>query len=110
MLFSEIRMTSRIAQLMKLLDAEPDDAFCLYSLAQEHARAGEPQEAIAFYDRTIAADPSYCYAFFHKARLQEEAGDVAGARQTLEAGLTQARAAGDAKAIAEIEAFLDEIA
>ncbi|MCA9290666.1 MAG: tetratricopeptide repeat protein [Phycisphaerales bacterium] len=102
-------MSDRIDQLRKLLEAEPDDAFCLYGLAQEYAKLGDPQKALAYFDRTIAADPAYCYAYFHKARVLDSIDDTGAAVATLRSGLEQARACGDAHAASEIASYLDEL-
>ena len=59
-----------IPQLEKLLALDPADAFVLYALAMEHAKLAEKDRAFAYFDRCIAADPAYCYAYFHKARVQ----------------------------------------
>jgi len=99
-----------IEQLEKLHAADPNDTFVLYALAQEHAKAGEHDRAIQRYDQCLAIDPAYCYAYYHKARAQESAGRPEDADATLRAGLDAARAAGDDKALSEIQAFLDEIA
>ena len=32
--------SDRLAQLMRMLETDPSDAFCLYGIAQEHAKAG----------------------------------------------------------------------
>ena len=97
----------RMQQLQTMLEAEPGDTFVLYSLAQEHAKLGEYEQAIEFYDRTIAIDAHYCYAYFHKARCYEEMDDVAAACETLRVGLERAREAGDEQAIREIQVMLD---
>ncbi len=99
----------RIAQLEKMLAIDPHDAFCLYGLAMEYARDGRHQQAIAHFDRTLAVDPDYCYAYFHKARVQEESNDLDGAIASLRAGLQRARACGDMKACSEIAAYLDQL-
>ncbi len=96
-----------IAQLEKLLQVDPNDTFVLYGLAQEHAKAGHYAESITFYDRCLARDPDYCYAYFHKARVQEVAGDVPGAIATLKLGIAKARALGDSKALNELGSALD---
>lgn len=102
-------MSNRIAQLQAILQAEPRDAFCLYGLAMEFSKSGRFDEAIEYYDRTLAVDPTYCYAYFHKARCQEEAGLVEAARETLRVGLIRARAIGDAKASSELAGYLDQL-
>jgi len=102
-------VADRIAQLKSILEAEPHDTFCLYGLAMEYSKAGEFQRAIEYFDRTLAVDPNYCYAYFHKARALEESGDVAAAQQALRTGLKQAQSCGDAKAAGEIAGLLDEL-
>jgi hypothetical protein len=101
-----------IAQLEKLLAADPRDAFVLYGLAQEHAKAGGPAghgRAVEFYDRCLAVDPLYCYAYFHKARSLVAVGLGAEAAQTARAGIAAARKAADAHAEAELTGLLDEL-
>ena len=61
----------RIATLEKMLAAEPEDTFVLYSLGQEHAKAGRHEEAIGFYEKCLAANHGEHYAYFHMARSLE---------------------------------------
>ena len=99
----------RIALLRKMLEAEPTDAFCLYSMGQEHAKQGALLEAVEWYDRTLNADPDYCYAYFHKARALEQLGKQEDAVATLRLGLEHARACGDSHAASEIASYLDAL-
>ena len=99
----------RLAVLLAMLEKEPGDAFCLYGIAQEHAARGAHAEAIAWFDRTIAAEPTHGYAFFHKAKVLEEARRVPEAVAALRAGLARARTVGDRKAASEIEGYLDAL-
>jgi tetratricopeptide (TPR) repeat protein len=99
----------RIEDLHKLLAADPNDPFVLYAIAQEHGKLGQTREAIEFYDRCLAADPTYHYAYFHKARVLEAAGDLATATATLKAGIASARAKADHKAWNEMQGYLDEL-
>lgn len=98
-----------LPDLQRLLAASPDDPFLLYGIAQEYARQGDHPAAIAYYDRCLAADPSYCYAYFHKARSQQALGATAEAVATLTQGVAAARAAGDSHALSEISGYLDEL-
>src|SRR5438552_3153283 len=66
---------SRLDKLRKILAAEPTDAFTLYGVAQEYAKAGDTASAVEFYNRCLAADPAYCYAYYHKAKCQADADD-----------------------------------
>lgn len=102
-------MTDRLAKLTALLSAEPSDPFLLYSIAQEHAKANDHAAAIGFYDRCIAADPRHCYAYFHKARSLQAAGNLPAARATAAAGLRAAHAGQDPKAASELAALATEL-
>ena len=103
------RPDDRLQKLTGMHAADPSDPFCAYGIAQEHARAGRCAEAVAWYDRTIALDASYCYAYFHKARALEELGRAEEARQALRDGIAAARAAGDAHALSELGGYLDQL-
>lgn len=102
-------VTPRLDKLSALLEADPNDAFVLYGLAQENAKLGRHEQAIAYYDRCLDSDPSYFYAYYHKATSQiaMERNDDAAA--TLRRGLAAAKAGRDQKAIGEIAALLDQI-
>lgn len=98
-----------IEQLEKLLTVDDTDTFVLYALAQEHAKAGNHDAAIGFYDRCLAVDEAYCYAYFHKARSLEAVDRVSDAIGTLEAGLAVAQRVSDAKASGEISSYLTNL-
>ncbi|MBI1304535.1 MAG: hypothetical protein GC172_12235 [Phycisphaera sp.] len=106
---AEAPRSERFDKLLALLAAEPDDGFVLYGLAQECQKLGRLNDAIGYYDRTAAADPKQCYAFFHKAKALEALGRSGDAIATLRQGLAQARAVRDNKAASEIEGYLDEM-
>lgn len=99
----------RLERLHRLVEADPSDAFCLYGLGQEYARRGRLDEAVAWYDRCLAAEPDQFYAYFHKARALEQSDRVAEAIATLRTGLDRARRGGDAHAAAEIAGYLDSL-
>ena len=101
--------TPRLAQLLKLHASEPADPFCMYGIAQEHARAGRHLEALGWYDQTIAADSGYCYAYYHKARSLEDLERIDEACEVLRAGLEAAKRAADSHALAEIRGYLDQL-
>ncbi len=103
-------MSDRLAQLLKLHEADPVDPFCTYAIGLEYAKAGRHDEALAWLDKTIGLDDRYCYAYFQKARLLIERGDEATARQVLQDGMQAARAAGDEHAYGELAGLLQTLA
>ncbi|OAB60547.1 hypothetical protein AY599_23410 [Leptolyngbya valderiana BDU 20041] len=100
----------RIAQLSSMLQADPDDTFVLYSLGQEHAKAGRHEEAIGYYEKCIEADAGEHYAYFHMARSLEAQGEEERAVEVLTRGLARATADGNQKAAGELQTYLAQLA
>lgn len=99
---------SRLAKLQALLAADERDTFVLYGLAQEHAKAGDLLRAVEFFDRVLAIDPAYCYAYFHKAKAHDALGNRAAAIRSAADGVAAAQRAGDAKALNELAGLLTQ--
>ena len=95
-----------IAQLEKLLALEPGDAFLLYGIAQEHAKAGDHDRAVEFFEKAIESDEDYTYAYFHIARSLESLDRIPETIACLEKGEQVARRVGDAKGLSEITGYL----
>lgn len=98
-----------IADLERLLAKSPSDPDLLYGLAMEHAKAGRTDIACEHFDRCLAADPAYCYAYYHKARALESAQRADDAMTTLRLGITAAKRFGDQHALSELNSYLDEL-
>jgi len=92
-------------QIQKLLTLEPNDPFMLYALAIDHAKEGEHESAVEFFNKTIAADPDYVYAYYHQARSFESLDRTEKAKSTLDTGLEAAKRVNDAKGISEITSY-----
>lgn len=99
----------RLHKLEKLLIADPGDAFVLYGLASEHAKLGDVAKAVEFFDRCLATDPDYLYAYYHKAKVLSDHEQTRNAAETLNIGIARAKARQDAKALNELSALLDQI-
>ena len=99
--------SERMRQLQQMLEKTPDDTFLLYGIGMEHKKAGDLARAIEFLDRTIQADPGYCYAYYQRGQVLEFTGDEAGAKQSYRAGIDAAAKKGDAHAAGELQAALD---
>lgn len=100
---------SRLDKLMSLFESDPADAEIPYMIAQEHARAGEHEHAVAWYDRCLAVEPGHHYAYFHKARSLDALGRLDDARECLRDGASRARSAGEAKAFSELSGYLEQL-
>ena len=96
-------MSDRLAQLLKLHEADPADPFLTYGVAMEHVKAESFDDAVAWLDKTLERDAGYCYAYFQKAKALSALGREDDAREAVAAGIKAAKAAGDEKAFGELE-------
>ena len=95
-------MSQRLEQLLKLAQATPDDPLAHYAAGLELCHLERWDEAVAAFDRALAANASYSAAYFHKGKAQLKAGQGAAARATLDAGIVVAQKAGDMKTVKEM--------
>ena len=99
-------MLDKLQKLHAMLQKQPNDSFLLYGIALEHKKLNEPEKAIEFLDRTIATDPSYCYAYYQRGQILEMMGDVPGAVKAYNDGIDAAKRVADAHAQSELESAL----
>ena len=99
-------MSDRLTQLQKMLEREPADPFLLYGVAMEHKKAGDAADAIEFFEKTIAADSGYCYAFYQLGQTYEQLDETELAKKAYGDGITAARVKGDDHALSELETAL----
>jgi tetratricopeptide (TPR) repeat protein len=99
----------RAEQLLELLDKNPQDDFLLYGLALEHAKLGQHERALEYFDRAIEVNRENPYHYFHKARSLEALERIDDARATLKTGMAVARRESDEKAVTEIRGYMEMI-
>lgn len=97
---------SRIAQYEAFLAKDPDNSFARYVIAQEHAKAGDLDAAVAAFRELLRRDPDYVAAYYHGGKALERAGDAEGARALYKDGIEAAVRTGDAHTRAELEEAL----
>jgi len=100
---------ARIEALTAFLDEDPEDHFSRYALALEHKSAGRPEEAVAALEDIRRRDPSYLPLYYQLAVCLMEVRRDRDALAAAEAGVPVARAAGNAKTLAELETLAAEI-
>ena len=101
-------MTSRIAELEKIA-AKSKKPLPWYGLAMEYRSAGRLDDAIATFQRLHAMSPDYVPAYFMRAQVHEEQGDLDAARAALTTGIAAAKRVGDAHALSEMTTMLDSL-
>ena len=101
--------SERLTKLQAMLERQPGDTFTLYAIGLEYKKAGDNDRAIEHLDKVIQFDPGYCYAYYQKGQILETTGDIDAAKAAYQAGISAARAKGDAHALSELEGALQMI-
>jgi Tfp pilus assembly protein PilF len=95
--------------LEEFLAANPTDAFARYGLAMECLNASDASAAEGHFRQLVSSHADYVPAYYHYGQLQARLGHSDEAQNTFRAGIAAARKAGDAHALSELEAALDEV-
>ncbi|MDX2283405.1 MAG: tetratricopeptide repeat protein [Bacteroidia bacterium] len=96
-------MAERLEQLMKYLEASPQDSFLLYSVAYEHLQAGRLETALDYFGQLRASDPDYTGLYYHLGKTLLQLGREAEALEAYEAGIETASRLRDRHALGELQ-------
>ena len=100
-------MTSdRIAKLQEALKLRPDDPFLIYALALEAKSAGDEAAAERHFTDVRVRFPGYVPLYLHFGGFEQERGNFELACTLYREGIEQARRAGDAHALKELQSAL----
>jgi tetratricopeptide (TPR) repeat protein len=99
----------RIANLLEILETNPDDTFARYALGMEYSRTGRVDDAVSEFRTLIGKQPDYANAYFMAAQALAGAERVPEAKQLLQEGITAANRARNQHAASEMQAMLDEL-
>jgi len=97
----------RLEKLLGLLEKQSADPFLLYGVAMEYKKAGNPDKALEYFQRTLQADAGYSYAYYQQGQVYEGTGDIEAARQAYRDGIVAAQSKGDEHARSELEGALE---
>jgi len=99
---------SRIEQLKKFLEENPDDAFVNYALAIEHVNLGDDETALKFFNSLLKKNPEYIAAYYHLGKLFIRRNENQLAEQTFREGIK--RTCGkEPRALDELQQALNEL-
>ena len=99
----------RIRMLTQVVNENPNDAFALYRLALEYAKADDVETAMQHFNRLAKLHPDYSAGYFMAAQLLARLGRTDEAKAFLTNGIAAAARSGNAHAKGEMEAMLDEL-
>src|SRR6185295_18206777 len=78
---------SRITQLEKFLEQDPNDSFVQYALATEHVNLGDDESALSYFKKILAHDPDYTGMYYHLGKLYQRRQQNDLAEQTFLEGM-----------------------
>lgn len=92
----------RLTTLLEFHAEDPSDAFTRFAIAQEYAKRGEADEALAFYEGLARDLPNYVGTYYHLGKLYEQLNRKEDARSIYRRGMEVAQAQSDFHARAEL--------
>lgn len=102
-------MSTRLEQLYKLLERNPNDPFLQYATALELKKAGDLEGAVRHLHKTLQLDADYLYAYYQQGQIEELRARPDAARAAYEEGIRRASARGDHKALGELRTALSSL-
>jgi tetratricopeptide (TPR) repeat protein len=99
----------RIATLNEILTENPKDAFARYGLAMEYSKQGDFDRALAEFSILLEGHPEYTAGYFMAAQTLVKAGRTDEAKARLAQGIASAQRTGNAHALGEMQALLEEL-
>lgn len=100
---------SRLEQLQKFLEQDPNDSFTRYAIGLELASMKSYDKAIEQFEALRTADPAYVATYYQLARAYREAKNNVKAEEIYNAGIAIARKANDFHAASELQAAMEEM-
>src|ERR1700687_1751795 len=100
---------TRRAMLEEFVAASPNDSFARYGLAMECSNGGDTAAAREHFRMLLEAHPEYVPGYFHFGQLLARTDGREAARKIFADGVAAARKSGDAHALSELQAALDEL-
>ena len=98
---------SRIEELEKMLDENPDDPFLIYALAREYEAKEGTLQALLMYEHLVTNYPTYIATYYHYAKLLHKAGNRNEGIRLLEKGIEEGTKAKDMHAVSEMRGMLN---
>lgn len=94
---------SRIPQLTAYLQDQPNDTFLRYALALEYIKAGQPENALTWFEGLVASDPEYIGTYYHLAKLYIQLKRPEDAELCYTNGIAMAQKINDQHALSELK-------
>ena len=96
-------MENRLAKLLDMLKAYPDDAFLNYAAGLEYWKQENLADADKHLSHVREQDPEYLATYYQLGKLKQARGEVAIALQIFEEGMAIARKQNASKTLEELQ-------
>ena len=83
--------SERLTQLFTFLEADPKDAFTLYSIAYEYLQQNELSKAVEYFEKLRAIHPDYVGTYYHLGATLEQQQKKEEAIEVYKKGIEVAR-------------------
>ncbi|HEV2288577.1 MAG TPA: tetratricopeptide repeat protein [Candidatus Acidoferrales bacterium] len=100
---------NRRQMLEEFVAQHPTDAFGRYGLAMECLKENDAAAAEENFKQLLSATPEYIPAYFQYGRMLATISRTEEARRVLAEGVARASKSGDAHALSEMQAALDDL-
>ena len=101
--------SSRLVELEKFLEREPDDPFTQYAIALEYASEGDLATALTKLETLISMKPTYVAAYQQLGAWLIAKDQINRARDVLKRGIEVATSNGEAHARNEMQTMIDDL-
>ena len=99
----------RIEKIKEMLKENPKDSFLQHALALEYIKAGNDLDARILFENILNEEPGYIGSYYHLAKLLERTGEEDEAVKVYEAGMEEAKKAGDDHSYSELRSAYEEL-
>ncbi|UKJ05942.1 tetratricopeptide repeat protein [Solitalea lacus] len=100
---------SRLEQLQRFLENEPNDSFLKYAIATEYLKLNNTDLALQYFTELVNTDENYVGTYYHLGKLYEKLLRKDDAEVTYKKGLIIARKAGNFHAASELQQALNSV-
>ncbi len=100
---------STLENFERMLAQGRDGGLLRYSLGNEYLKAGKPAEAAVHLRAALLLEPNHSASWKLLGKALAESGDLVGALDTYQQGITVAEAKGDLQAAKEMTVFARRI-
>lgn len=99
---------TRLEQLIKFYEEDPNDAFNIYGLALEYYKT-DVRKSEEFFTKLLTDFPDYLPAYYHAGKLKEELNENETALTLYAEGMDLAKKLKDQKTLQELKSAYDEL-